>query len=53
MAAAAAPGSGALVMGRPMTSKSAPARSASSGVAVRAWSCAAAPGGRIPGVISR
>src|SRR5215468_655209 len=51
IAAAAAPGSGALVMGRPMTRRSAPARSASSGVAVRAWSCAAAPAGRTPGVI--
>ena len=36
MAAAAAPGSGARVMGRPITSRSAPASSASSGVATRA-----------------
>ena len=35
---AAAPGSGAAVMGRPMTSRSEPARIASSGVATRAWS---------------
>src|SRR5262252_5695727 len=51
MAAAAAPGSGAPVMGRPITSRSAPARSASSGVAVRAWSWADEPTGRMPGVI--
>jgi hypothetical protein len=36
MAAAAAPGSGALVIGRPITSRSAPASTASSGVATRA-----------------
>ena len=36
MAAAAAPGSDARVMGRPITSRSAPASSASSGVATRA-----------------
>ena len=38
IAAAAAPGSAALVSGRPITSRSAPADSASSGVATRAWS---------------
>ena len=38
MAAAAAPGSGARVIGRPITSRSAPASRASSGVATRAWS---------------
>ena len=48
MAAAAAPGSGARVMGRPITSRSAPASSASSGVATRAWSCASLPVGRTP-----
>src|SRR5262249_39970255 len=50
--AAAAPGSGAAVMGRPMTSRSAPEARASSGVATLAWSCAAAPCGRTPGVMS-
>ena len=48
MAAAAAPGSAALVMGLPMTSRSAPARMASSGVATRAWSFASLPAGRTP-----
>ena len=52
IAAAAAPGSGARVMGRPITSRSAPASSASSGVATRAWSFASLPAGRTPGVIS-
>jgi hypothetical protein len=52
MAAAAAPGSAALVMGLPITSRSAPARMASSGVATRAWSLASAPAGRTPGVMS-
>ena len=46
MAAAAAAGSAALVIGRPTTTKSAPAAAISSGVAVRAWSSAALPAGR-------
>ena len=37
--AAAAPGSAAPVMGRPMTSRSAPSARACCGVATRAWSC--------------
>src|SRR5579862_546927 len=52
MAAAAAPGSGARVIGRPITRRSAPASMASSGVATRAWSWASVPAGRTPGVMS-
>ena len=51
---AAAPGSAAAVIGRPMTSRSAPAARAASGVATRDWSAAALPSpaaGRTPGVI--
>jgi tartronate-semialdehyde synthase len=52
MAAAAAAGSGAAVMGRPRTIQSAPAATASAGVAVRAWSSATLPAGRTPGTTS-
>src|SRR5690606_38945617 len=48
-----ATGSGAAAMDRPMTRKSAPARAASVGVAVRTWSAASSPAGRIPGVTTR
>ncbi len=52
MAAAAAAGSAAAVIGRPMTSQSAPAAIASRGVRVRAWSPASDPAGRMPGTTS-
>src|SRR5690606_10669719 len=48
-----ATGSGAAAIDRPMTRKSAPTRAASAGVAVRTWSAAAAPAGRMPGVTTR
>src|SRR5690606_710937 len=48
-----ATGSGAAATERPMTRKSAPARAASAGVAVRTWSAAASPAGRMPGVTTR
>src|ERR1700733_7437877 len=52
MACAAAFGSGAAVMGRPITSMLAPAASANCGVAMRFWSPASEPAGRMPGVTS-
>ena len=40
------------MIGRPITTRSAPSASACSGVATRAWSLRSAPAGRTPGVIS-
>ena len=53
IARAAAAGSGAPVIGRPTTRRSAPARIASPGVATRLWSPAASPRGRTPGTTRR
>ena len=50
MARAAARGSGAAKIGRATTRWSAPAASAAAGVAMRFWSPAAEPAGRMPGV---
>ena len=49
IAAAAAAGSGAAVIGRPMTSIDAPAASACRGDMARFWSPASLPSGRTPG----
>ena len=52
MARAAEAGSAAPVVGRPMTSQSAPWRMACAGVMMRFWSPVSAPAGRIPGTTS-
>src|SRR5262249_22190110 len=49
---AAAAGSGAALIGRPITRKSAPSRAASPGVITRFWSPSSAAAGRIPGTTS-